>query len=135
MVKNRSENVIMMWFKWHFIEVPSFLFSVWKNYLAFGSDFFSIPLLLSTLFSPWRRYLWNFPRGFNILEYLNTIVSNFFSRIIGALCRLMLIALGIIFLALIALVGALGMVVWIFLPLLWIPLLLMLWYGRSLYGI
>src|SRR5579863_3451712 len=92
----KSNNLVVMWFSWHFLEMPAVLFSIWKNYIYFGLDFFSVPLLLSTLFSPWRNYTWHYPKGFQVVEFFNTLASNFFSRIIGAVCRLILIAVGII---------------------------------------
>ncbi len=96
--------------------MPRLLFSVWKNYLLFGLDFFSVPLLLATLFSPWRKYRWNYPRAFDVGEYVNTFVSNSFSRIIGAICRLVLIVTGVVVEALIFFVGFAGILFWMLLP-------------------
>ncbi len=115
-MQQHKENIIVQWIVWHFFEVPRFLFSVWKNYMAFGLDFFSAPLLLSTLFSPWRRYGWAYPRGFNIVEYANTFVSNMFSRMIGALCRLVLIVAGVFVQIIIFLVGIIVILLWVLIP-------------------
>ena len=92
----KKENIISMWFTWHFYEMPRFLFSVWKNYIFFVTNFFSVPLLLATFLSPWRRYAWKYPRGFDIGQYYQVFISNFFSRIIGAIARLVLIVIGIL---------------------------------------
>lgn len=118
-----------MWLVWHFYYMPKFLFSIWKNYLYFSLDFFSAPLLLATLFSPWRKYRWTYPRGFSIGEYFNTFVSNVFSRLIGALCRLVLVVLGLAGQFLVLMLGALALVLWFALPLIWIALLIILIYG------
>ena len=117
MEQARRRNIITLWFLWHFYEMPKFLFSVWKNYLKFGSNYFSIPLLFKTLFSPWRRYRWMYPKGFDIVEFFNTLISNFFSRILGAICRVILIVIGIIFQIFIFIAGILVILFWLFVPL------------------
>jgi len=94
MEESSGENIIVMWFLWHFYEMPKFLVLVWKNYLLFGLDYFSINLLFKTLFSPWRKYKWIYPKGFDIKEFFNTLISNAFSRILGAVCRMFLIVIG-----------------------------------------
>jgi hypothetical protein len=80
-------------------------------------DFFSAPLLLATLFSPWRKYVWHYPRGFNFKEYANTFISNLFSRIIGAICRVFLIVASIFPLVFVFVVGAIAIIGWFLLPL------------------
>jgi len=112
-----EQNILTVWFLWHFYEMPMFLFSVWKNYLKFGSNYFSIPLLFKTFFSPWRRYEWMYHKGFDIIEFFNTLISNIFSRIIGALVRVVLIALGIIFQVFIFVAGVVVILFWISTPL------------------
>jgi hypothetical protein len=123
MKNSGRQNIFTMWLQWHFYQMPVFLFSAWKNYLAFGLRFFSAPLLLSTLFSPWKKYRWNYPRTFNIIEYANTFVSNTFSRIVGALIRLVLIILGFFAQIFIFLAGIVVILAWLFIPLILIALL------------
>lgn len=113
---SERESLIITWFLWHFYEMPKFLFSVWRNFIVFGLNFFSIPLLLKTLFSSWRRYKWVYPKLFDVKEFLNTLVSNAFSRIMGAFCRVILILLGIIFQIIILLAGFLAVVLWFLIP-------------------
>lgn len=110
------ENIIIMWFLWQFYEMPKFLFSVWRNYLLFGLDYFSIPLLVKTLFSPWRKYNWVYPKGFDIKEFFNTLISNTFSRILGAMCRIVLIILGIVAQIFIFIVGIVVIFLWLLIP-------------------
>ena len=92
-----NKNIISVWFFWHFYEIPEFLLGVWKNYILFASNYFSLPLLLKSLFAPWRKYKWNYPKGLNIAEFFNTLISNAFSRFLGAVMRLVLIITGILF--------------------------------------
>jgi len=111
-----KENIIISWLSWHFYETPKFLLQVWENFISFGSNFFSIPLLLKTFFSPWHRYNWRYPQGFDVGGYFEVFISNLFSRLIGALCRIVLIIIGISFQIFILIAGAVMIFGWFFLP-------------------
>lgn len=115
-ISEKRKNIIIMWFPWQFYEMPKFLFSVWRNYLLFGLDYFSIPLLLKTLFSPWRRYNWFYPKGFDVKEFFNTLISNTFSRILGAMCRIVLIIIGVVFQIFIFITGVVAIFLWLLIP-------------------
>ena len=123
------ENILVSWINWHFIQTPKFLLSVWDNYLFFGSNYFSIPLLLSTLFSPWKRYSWRYGKNFRLGEYLSVFVTNIFSRLMGFLCRVVLILAGITMQMVIVIVGALAIIFWLAIPLIIIFLVVLLFYG------
>lgn len=116
METSEKENIIIMWFLWQFYEMPKFLFLVWRNYLFFGLDYFSISLLLKTLFSPWRRYNWVYPKGFDIKEFFNTLISNIFSRILGAICRVVLIIVGAVAQTFIFVAGIVIIFLWLLIP-------------------
>ena len=111
-----KKNIFYLWLVWHFYEMPKFLFQVWNNYLMFASNYFSFSLLIKTFFSPWRKYSWRYPKGFNVVEFLNTFVSNLSSRIIGAIMRTFLIIVGIIFQIFVAVAGLIIFLAWIFMP-------------------
>src|SRR3989344_4778408 len=112
----KRENIVIMWLLWRFYEMPKFLFSVWRSYLLFGLNYFSIDLLLKTLFSPWRKYNWIYPRGFDIKEFFNTLVSNTFSRILGAMCRMVLIIIGALAQVFVFVVGIVVIILWLLIP-------------------
>jgi|SRR3989344_3125750 len=112
----RQENTVISWFVWHFYEMPVFLFLVWKNYLFFGLDFFSAPLLLATLFAPWKKYHFGYPKAFDVVAFLNTLCSNLFSRIIGAIIRIVLIVFGAIAQVCIFVIGMAAIIFWIAIP-------------------
>ncbi len=111
-------NIISLWISWYFKKMPSEISKGWKNLLAFNLEYFSIPLLFRTLFTPWRRTAWEYPRGFDIKIYLENFISNIFSRFLGALMRLFLILGGIISEILIFFLGAIIILSWLFLPVL-----------------
>lgn len=113
---SERENILVTWFMWQFYEMPKFLFSVWRNYLFFGLDYFSIPLLLKTLFSPWRKYNWVYPKNFDVKEFFNTLISNIFSRVLGAMCRVVLIIVGVVAQIFIFAAGIIAIILWLLIP-------------------
>jgi len=116
MENNKSENLFSSWVQWHFSEMPNFLLLVWKNYILFALNYFSLPLLLKSLLAPWRKYKWNYPRGFDVAGYLSTWISNVFSRFLGALVRIVLIAIGVVFQLFVIFAGAIIFLLWVFVP-------------------
>ncbi len=84
--------------------------------MRFNRDYFSIPFLLKTLFSPWRRYSFSYGRGFDIGRYLEALVFNAFSRIMGAIMRITVIITGILLQLLIFFLGILLIIIWLLLP-------------------
>ena len=128
MQEAKKENIIAMWFSWHFYEAPKFLIGVWQNYIFFVSNYFSLPLLLATFFSPWRRYAWRYPRGFDIGEYYKVFISNIFSRIIGAMMRFVFIVLGIMAQIFTIITGLIIILFWVLIPLIIIGLMLFFFY-------
>lgn len=124
-----KENIVGIWVSWYFAEMPREILQAWKNFLKFNFNFFSIPLLLKTLFSYWKRYYWVRGRGFNFSEYFNVLFSNLTSRILGAIVRLVLIIIGIFCEILVFLVGIIIFSGWFFLP---IILVLGIFLGFSL---
>lgn len=110
-------NIIFQWFRWHFIDASISILKAWRNFLLFGLNYFSIPLLLKTLFSPWHKYIWSYPRGFDIRKYFEVWTSNLVSRFVGASVRSFLIGVGICGEILIFIGGILVLVGWLILPL------------------
>ncbi len=116
MEDTKEQNIFIVWLEWQFYEMPKFLLHVWNNYMMFATNFFSFKLLLKTFFSPWRRYKWSYPKSFDIVEFFNALISNTFSRILGAFMRIILIVVGALFQALVALAGLIIFVCWFLVP-------------------
>ena len=116
METNREQNILLLWLNWHFYEMPKFLFGVWTNYVSFALNYFSLPILIKSIFSPWRRYRWVYPKSFDIAEFFNTLISNIFSRFLGALMRIVLIVVGVIFQLFVILAGIIILLFWVLIP-------------------
>lgn len=108
---------------WHYSEAPYYFFGVFSNIIWFLWNYFSIKILLQTLFSPWRRMINDEEGGNKIWKIFANLILNSLSRFIGFFMRAFTIILGlaIIFITIIGMI--LFYVLWIVLPIL-IPILL-----------
>jgi hypothetical protein len=111
-----GHNIISQYIFWQFWESSKDILAGWKNFLKFGLYYFSLPLLLKTLFSPWHRYRWYYPKGFYPLEYLEVFLSNLISRVLGLILRIFLIISGILFEVFVFFAGLIVFFGWLILP-------------------
>jgi hypothetical protein len=89
----------------------------WKNLLLFNLYYFSIPILLKTLFSPWHRYQWKYGKGLDVHQYIEIFLSNIISRILGSWVRIAVIVAGLGAQIAIFLGGLGALLLWFFMPL------------------
>ena len=111
-----AKNIILQYFIWHYFDVPKKILVAWKNILVFNLEFFSIFELLKTLFSHWRRYIFSYPKYFDIAEYSDIFFSNLVSRCLGAVVRIFLIIIGLLIEIIIFFLGAIIFLGWLILP-------------------
>ncbi len=112
----KKENIILMWLYWHFLEMPKNILQAWRNFLLFNLNYFSVPLLFKTFFSPWHGYRWSYGRGFDIGRYAGVFASNLISSILGAILRIFLIVIGLTIEIFIIIAGAVIFLIWLLLP-------------------
>ncbi|MCH7604532.1 hypothetical protein IID24_00835 [Patescibacteria group bacterium] len=108
--------VLPLYIKWHLVIAPKAIIEGWKNILWFTFSYFSVPLLLQTLFTPWKGIRWEKKRGFHIEDFFFILASNLLSRMLGALVRIPLILVGIIGEILVFGLGIIVLFVWFLLP-------------------
>jgi len=118
----KKHNIFWQFLEWYLLDQPKTILKAWKNYLLFNLEYFSIPLLLKTFFSPWRRYTWPYGRGFSFKRYLDAFVSNGIFRSLGATTRFFLILIGIFLEILIFFAGLIITLIWFLWPLILIEL-------------
>lgn len=80
------------------------------------ADFFSVGLLLKTLFNPFRQ-ISAAPVGGDLSVQLSAFFDKMFSRAIGAVVRSMVIIIGILMILLRFLWMIVGVIMWLALPL------------------
>lgn len=110
------QNIIFQYLIWQFFDAPKNILKAWKNFLLFNLNYFSIPLLLKTLFSPWHRYKVSYGRGFDFSRYFEAFFSNLIFRLLGAIIRTLLIVIGLLIEVFIVLGGLIAFFCWLVLP-------------------
>jgi len=108
---------ILGYLKWHYGKALQSLSRVWKIFLSFIWNFFSLSLLFRNFFDPWKRLDDPYPKSFNFKKYFYAFITNFIVRVVGMLLRTVLIIAGLICYILLALLYPLVIIGWILLPL------------------
>lgn len=125
-----KKSILFLWWEWYFFYMPKEILRIWKNFIKFGLNYFSLPLLFKTYFSHWHGYRWFYTkRGLDIGHFLEVKFSNFISRIIGAFIRTFIIFFGLIFEAIVLILGPIFLIGWLLSPLI---LVFSLLYGLNL---
>ncbi len=93
-------------------------------------DYFSIDLLLKTLFSPYRQISAGRVDGSLEVQF-RALIDKIFSRIIGAFVRLIILIIGVVMILLQTMIGFVILVGWALVPLLPIAGLVMMVVGRT----
>ncbi len=101
---------------WQFFDMPRAILKGWQIFLWFNLNYFSVPTLLKTYFSHWRRYRYPYGKAFEFWKNIETFVFNMMSRIIGAILRTVFIIIGLAIEILIILIGIIMFLGWLVLP-------------------
>ena len=83
--------------------------------LRSSSDFFSVGLLLSTLFSPFKQISAEGSGG-SLADYIRRFFDKLLSRIIGSIVRSFMIVFGLIVMFLQIIFGTIILVSWLIIP-------------------
>lgn len=102
------------------------ILGIWRNFILFVANYFSIVLLFKTLFNPWKRISESYGRGFDIGKFFSALTLNVLSRSIGFIMRSAAIFMGVLAEIFVLIFGAAFLILWFFLPLI---LIWTLFYG------
>lgn len=116
MITGMRKIIILQFWGWYYFEAVKGLITIWKNFIIFVREYYSIPLLLQTLFHPWRRDITKYGRGFSFKNFFETLTFNLISRSIGFIVRLFIIIIGLICLIGVIVFGLLALIIWLVLP-------------------
>lgn len=111
------------YFIWHYTRAFLEIFHVWLNLLWFVVHFFSLPQLMRSWVAPWKRMTEDRGEKWNLEALAGYIIINMFSRLVGAIMRTTIIALGLFALLLTIAGGLVVYTFWIFAPAVIIALL------------
>jgi hypothetical protein len=116
-----NAKLIGIFIKWYWIEMPYRIIRKIMQYIVVFGNIFSFIFLIKTFFSPWKNQLYAYPnKGFDLKHIFEVWTSNMISRIVGAFVRGFTIILGIIIVIIAAFVGAIGLIIWVLYPVLFI---------------
>ena len=79
--------MLIEFLKWQFFYSVYFYFKAFFAFLKFGVELFSIPIVIKTMFAPWRRLVFEYPTEFNPVKLLDAMAGNLISRILGFILR------------------------------------------------
>ena len=113
---NKLMGIFFQALVWQFFDMPRAILRAWKTFLWFNLNYFSVPILLKTYFSHWRRYRYPYGKAFEFWKNIETFVFNMMSRIIGAILRTVFIIIGLATEILIILIGIIIFLGWFVLP-------------------
>ncbi|KKR10441.1 MAG: clp protease ATP binding subunit [Candidatus Woesebacteria bacterium GW2011_GWA1_39_21] len=112
----------MKFLAWHYTEGFSYYLRRWIYSLRYIEHYFSLPVLVRTLFYPWKRLESDDTGpGFSISRYFENLSFNLISRLIGAIVKVILILSGLFMIAFVFIGGGLGFLVWALIPPFGIP--------------
>lgn len=114
---------------WHYSAGIRGFLVVWKDFLWFAYNFFSIPLLLRTLFSPFQRLGEDYKRGLDLEALASTLIVNTIMRFVGFFARSFVIVLGLASIVFVIAAGATLFVVWLMMPFFIFSLVVLSLYG------
>jgi len=98
---------------WHYGTGLQGVIRLWKNFLEFVYHYFSIPTLLATLLTPFKRiYKVKQGLGFSFQEWVDRTTYNLLSCVMGAIIRCAVITAGMVCVVFVGLAGFLGICVW-----------------------
>jgi len=110
-------SIIPYYFLWHYSQGLLDYFKVWKNLVWFLWNFFSIKILVKTFFTPFQRLKETYSGGLDLERFATSILITTLMRLVGMIIRSAIIIFGLISLLIFIIGGLLGIVVWLFLPL------------------
>ncbi|MDD5318563.1 MAG: hypothetical protein PHF79_01940 [Candidatus Pacebacteria bacterium] len=102
--------------RWHYGKALADVYEFSLNCLWFFYNFFSIGLLANTLFVPWQRLEEHHKGGFDLVASLEAFFVTSMMRLVGAMIRIFMIAIGLVAILGAFILSVLGFVVWLVLP-------------------
>lgn len=108
---------------WWYLEEPVYLWKISMNIFVKTFYSFSIPLLLRTLFDPWKRDI-SSAENASMQDLFQLWISNLVSRFIGFIVRLITIFTGLLVSSLVLILELAVILAWFAMPVIVIYLLI-----------
>lgn len=109
-------RVLTRYFVWHYSLALADLWHLTGNFCWFFYHFFSIPIVVRTLFAPWRRLGERYRRQLDPGALLGTFIVNTLMRLVGLVIRTVFLVVGLLVLFLTVIFSLMLFAVWLTLP-------------------
>jgi hypothetical protein len=119
----------LAYLNWHYSSALRNLVQIWSNFVWFIYHFFSLGVLVRTLFSPWRRLDEGYQKGLEPEAWFETLILNTLMRAVGLFIRSIFIILGLAALLVTVALVVPALVVWLLLP----PIVAGLFFGGLIF--
>ncbi|MEQ1500066.1 MAG: hypothetical protein ABL917_01685 [Parcubacteria group bacterium] len=96
---------------WHYGLALKDIKNIWFNFIAFVYNFFSIPVLFSTIFAPWERI-----KDYGNSAIWESFIFNSLMRIVGVCIRSLFIFIGLLSVLVTIFAGVIVYFFWFFGP-------------------
>lgn len=104
--------VILEMLQWWYLRGWKVFLGKFSNQLKNAADFFSIRLLVMSLFAPFRQISAGESASPTLYARMMAFFDRLFSRVIGAIVRLVLLIIGTVTIILQAVFGVMVMILW-----------------------
>lgn len=104
--------VIFGLFQWWYLRGWGIFLKKFSNQLKDAADFFSIRLLITNLFAPFRQISVGESSSPSLSARLSAFLDRLLSRLIGTVVRLFLLIVGIIIIVFQAIIGIAVVILW-----------------------
>ncbi len=85
----------LYYIEWHYSRALYDIVGIIKNFIWFFYEFFSIPLLLKTYFSPFHRLGEQYAHSIDLGKWAETFIVNSLMRVVGVFLRTFIILCGV----------------------------------------
>ena len=110
---------------WYYTAALFNFVTISRDFVWFLYHFFSIPILIPTLFSKWKRIGDVRTRKFDIKDFFSVFIVNSIMRVIGFFIRSFVIIVGLISIIVAIMIEITLFVAWLFLPVIIVALFAM----------
>lgn len=109
-------TLLVDYMRWHYGEALIQYIRILKTWWWFVLAYFSVPLLITTFFSPFKRLYEPKSDHISLGNLVERLLINTLSRIIGAGVRLLLLATAFILMGMLTIGGIIGYAMWLIAP-------------------
>ncbi len=111
-----TNSITIQFISWFLFYHPVKILEEGRLFIIWCWRFFSIGFFATRLFTPWHKDITSYGRGFDLKVWFKAATWNLISRFIGAVLRIVFIAVGLVLEVVIIIVTMVMFMAWLALP-------------------